>query len=62
SGFDPGYRATSTCLVQSGITLIKDFDKLPEKGGVFTPGALFDGTGIFDRLKAHDLNIEVVNE
>ncbi|CAG2118244.1 unnamed protein product, partial [Medioppia subpectinata] len=44
TGFDPGYRATSTCLVQSGITLIKELDKLPEKGGVFTPGLLFEGT------------------
>ncbi|CAG2120525.1 unnamed protein product, partial [Medioppia subpectinata] len=51
TGFDPGYRATSTCLVQSGIT-----------GGVFTPGLLFEGTGIFDRLKAHNLYINLVDK
>jgi len=62
SGKDPGYTATSTCLVQAGITLIKEFNKLPDKGGVFTPGALFDGTGIFERLKAHELFFEVVNQ
>ncbi|CAG2109206.1 unnamed protein product, partial [Medioppia subpectinata] len=44
--------------------IVKDRPKLGPiaRGGVFTPGALFDGTGIFDRLKAHDLNIEVVND
>ena len=31
SGKDPGYTATSTCLVQAGITLIKEFNKLPDK-------------------------------
>ena len=28
-GKDPGYTATSTCLVQAGISLLKDQDKLP---------------------------------
>ena len=31
SGRDPGYKATSTCLVQSGFTLLKETDKLPKK-------------------------------
>lgn len=30
-GKDPGYVATSTCLVQSGFTLLKEMDKLPQK-------------------------------
>lgn len=62
SGKDPGYMATSTCLVQSGLTILKDWDKLPNGGGVLTPGAAFDGTGIYDRLKEHDLVIELMNQ
>ena len=30
-GKDPGYAATSTCLVQSGFTLLHEFNKMPNK-------------------------------
>ncbi|XP_054153469.1 saccharopine dehydrogenase-like oxidoreductase [Oppia nitens] len=59
-GKDPGYTVTSTCLVQSGITLIKEFDKLPKNGGVLTPGSAFSDTGIYDRLKANGISIEII--
>ena len=31
NGLDPGYLATSTALVQSGFTVLKEFDKMPER-------------------------------
>jgi len=60
-GLDPGYLATSTCLVQSGFTILKESDRMPNNGGVLTPGAAFDGTGIYNRLADHELTFELVN-
>lgn len=30
SGNDPGYKATSTCIVQSGLTILKDRNLMPK--------------------------------
>ena len=30
SGRDPGYMATSTCIIQSGLTILKDRAKMPK--------------------------------
>lgn len=30
SGNDPGYKATSTCIVQSGLTILKDRNQMPK--------------------------------
>jgi hypothetical protein len=31
SGPDPGYIATSSCIVQAGFTILRDQDKMPKK-------------------------------
>uniref|UniRef100_A0A8D9EYS6 Saccharopine dehydrogenase-like oxidoreductase n=2 Tax=Cacopsylla melanoneura TaxID=428564 RepID=A0A8D9EYS6_9HEMI len=55
---DPGYNFTSTILIMAGITLLKETEHLPAKGGVFTPGALFYKTNIMDELCKQGLTIE----
>ena len=57
-GKDPGYVATSTCLIQAGLTILLDRDQMP-KGGVLTPGYAFRKTKLFERLQARDLKFSI---
>lgn len=50
TGPDPGYLTTSTCLVQSGLTVLREADKMPLTGGVFTPASAFSKTSLIERL------------
>ncbi|KAH9510549.1 hypothetical protein DERF_009071 [Dermatophagoides farinae] len=52
SGKDPGYMATSTCLVQSGLTILMESDKIPK--GVLTPPSAFRNTQLLKRLRNID--------
>lgn len=36
---DPGYRETGRMLVESGLSLALEADRLPRKGGVLTPAS-----------------------
>jgi len=57
-GRDPGYIATSSCLVQAGLTILLEREKMP-KGGVLTPGYAFRNTGLLDRLQKRDLKFTI---
>ncbi|XP_027205864.1 saccharopine dehydrogenase-like oxidoreductase [Dermatophagoides pteronyssinus] len=59
SGRDPGYMATSTCLIQSGLTILMESDNIPR--GVLTPASAFRNTHLLDRLQERDFTIEVVS-
>lgn len=61
SGPDPGYIATSTFLVHSGMTLLFDRQKLPEPG-VITPGACFRDTYLIDRLTKRNIKFEILSK
>ncbi|CAL1280525.1 unnamed protein product [Larinioides sclopetarius] len=50
-GQEPAYAFTSRCLVQAGLTIIEETDKLPLEGGVLSPGVAFENTGLIDRLE-----------
>ena len=41
-GKNVGYGATCECMVQSAIVTLKQTEKLPSTGGVWTPGSLTD--------------------
>jgi len=49
-GGEPGYVATSAMLVASALTILEDTDKLPDNGGVLTPGSAFAQTKLVERL------------
>ena len=53
---DPGYKATSVLLGQSGLTLALDRDKLSDLRGVLTPAAAM-GDALLARLPAADVTI-----
>ena len=50
SGKNIGYGSTSECLVQAGGVLLQEQDKLPNAGGVYSPGYAFAETSLTDRL------------
>lgn len=60
SGPDPGYVATATFIIQSAITLIRDRDNIPFKGGVLTPGLAFRKTSLIERLSNHKISFEIL--
>jgi len=61
SGPDPGYITTAICLVSSALVILKEKEKLPEGGGVFTPAAAFSDTSLVEKLDARGIKIEIVS-
>jgi short subunit dehydrogenase-like uncharacterized protein len=55
---DPGYKATSVLLGESGLTLALDRDKLSELRGVLTPAAAM-GDALLARLPAAGVSLDV---
>ncbi|XP_018320675.1 saccharopine dehydrogenase-like oxidoreductase [Agrilus planipennis] len=60
SGTDPAYGITCTALVLSGIIILTETDKLPDRGGVFTPGAAFAKTSLIEKLEKDGLKFEII--
>uniref|UniRef100_T1IIF4 RING-type domain-containing protein n=1 Tax=Strigamia maritima TaxID=126957 RepID=T1IIF4_STRMM len=56
-GPEPGYITTPICMIQAGMVLLEEMDRLPGKGGVYTPGGAFVNTTIIDRLTSNGLEI-----
>lgn len=57
-GKNVGYGATCECMVQSGVVLLKQTNRLPSTGGVWTPGYAFADTDLVDRLNARKVTFE----
>lgn len=60
-GPELGYVTTPICMVQSAVVLLKEKDKLPKGGGVFTPGMAFADTTLISRLNSHNVLFQEVN-
>lgn len=60
SGDNPGYGATCTALVLSGIMTLTEADKMPSKGGVYPPAAAFAKTSLIDQLDKNGVKFEVI--
>lgn len=61
SAFNPGYGFTATALILSAITILRETDSLPGKGGVYTPGAAFQKTSLFSELNRHGMKFEILS-
>jgi short subunit dehydrogenase-like uncharacterized protein len=57
-GKNVGYGATCECMVQAGLVVLQETDKLPGVGGVYPPGFAFAETTLVDRLNKHDVTFE----
>lgn len=55
-----GYVCTPICFVQCALCVLKEADKLPSNGGVYTAGAAFEKTSLLERLQANQIKIKVV--
>uniref|UniRef100_A0A8D8ZHE4 Saccharopine dehydrogenase-like oxidoreductase n=1 Tax=Cacopsylla melanoneura TaxID=428564 RepID=A0A8D8ZHE4_9HEMI len=62
SAFNPGYGFTVTALLLSAITLLREPSTLPPCGGVYTPGAAFEHTSLFNQLTKHGMKFEVLSD
>jgi short subunit dehydrogenase-like uncharacterized protein len=47
-------------MVQSALTLLKEKESIPGKGGVFTPGYAFANTTIVERLNDKGCTFDVI--
>ncbi|KAL3280422.1 hypothetical protein HHI36_017904 [Cryptolaemus montrouzieri] len=61
-GRNQGYGATGLCMILAAIVLITEPEKLPKRGGVFTPGAAFCDTTLIEQLNENGINFETVKE
>ncbi|KAG1650855.1 Saccharopine dehydrogenase-like oxidoreductase [Nymphon striatum] len=57
-GPNAGYIATPIAMIQSGLMILKQADKLPSTGGVYTPGVAFRDTTLIDRLNKNGFTIK----
>jgi len=57
-GKNVGYGATCECMVQAGLVVLQETEKLPGVGGVYPPGFAFAETTLVDRLNKHDVTFE----
>ncbi|XP_071556972.1 saccharopine dehydrogenase-like oxidoreductase isoform X1 [Temnothorax nylanderi] len=61
SGDFPTYEATSIIAILSAITILNEADKMPDNGGVFTPGAAFGKTSLIEQMNKHNIKFEVIS-
>ncbi|XP_049516627.1 saccharopine dehydrogenase-like oxidoreductase isoform X2 [Dermacentor silvarum] len=61
-GPDPAYVATSTCMVQVAVVVLKEKKKMVVEGGVLSPGVALDGTSYLDRIQQRGFHITVVSQ
>ena len=59
SGKNVGYGSTSECMVQAAIMIVKEREKMPKSGGVYTPGYAFADTSLTKRLSENGVPFEV---
>ncbi|XP_037946561.1 saccharopine dehydrogenase-like oxidoreductase [Teleopsis dalmanni] len=54
SGSNPGYGATCVALLCTAKIILKEHEKMPSTGGVFSPGAAFAKTSLISELEKHE--------
>ena len=59
-GKNVGYGATCECMVQSAVVLLKQTNRLPSTGGVWTPGYAFKDTDLVERLHDRKVTFDVI--
>ena len=59
SGKNLAYGSTSECMVQAAIMIVKEREKMPKSGGVYTPGYAFANTSLTKRLSENGVPFEV---
>lgn len=60
SGPEPGYITTPIAMVQAGLVILQEQDKMPGKGGVYPAGAAFAETSLLARLEKNGIQFTIV--
>ncbi|XP_025105844.1 LOW QUALITY PROTEIN: saccharopine dehydrogenase-like oxidoreductase [Pomacea canaliculata] len=47
------------CMVQSAMVLLKEKERIPKEGGVYTPAAVFGDSSLVKRLDKHEVTFQV---
>lgn len=58
----PAYGFTAMCVVQCALILLTERDKLPSRGGVYTPGYAFYHTSIVQRLAERSFQFQIIEK
>ncbi|KAG5306539.1 SCPDL oxidoreductase, partial [Acromyrmex insinuator] len=61
SSDSPGYELTSIAMILSAVTILNETDKIPDNGGVLTPGAAFGKTSLIEKLIKYNIKFEVIS-
>ncbi|XP_049821225.1 saccharopine dehydrogenase-like oxidoreductase isoform X2 [Aethina tumida] len=61
-GRNPAYGTTCIALVLSAIMILTEKNKLPPKGGVYPPGALFAKTTLINELNENEVTFEILSQ
>ncbi|XP_041038609.1 saccharopine dehydrogenase a, tandem duplicate 1 [Carcharodon carcharias] len=61
-GPEPGYIATPIAMVQAAVTILWEHKSLPNRGGVYSPGAAFSKTTLIERLNKHGIEFTVISK
>jgi len=62
SGKNIGYGSTCECLVQAGVVILKEMNKMPNAGGVYTPGYAFAETSLTDKLTEKGVTFTTITQ
>lgn len=57
---NPTYGFTAMCAVLSAVTLLKEPENLPPRGGVYTPGGAFYDTKFLENMESRGVKFEVI--
>jgi len=55
------YEATRIMMILSALTILNENNKMPDNGGVLTPGAAFGKTSLIEQLNKHNIKFEVIS-
>jgi len=61
-GKNVGYGATCECMVQAGVVILQELERLPSAGGVYAPGYTFAETSLVERLTEKDVTFSTVTQ
>ncbi|XP_011862880.1 PREDICTED: saccharopine dehydrogenase-like oxidoreductase isoform X1 [Vollenhovia emeryi] len=61
SGVSAPYEAASIMAILSAITILNEAGKMPDNGGVLTPGAAFGKTSLVEQLNKHNIKFEMIS-
>lgn len=61
-GRNPAYGATNQIFLHCALVMLEEKDKMPKRGGVYTPAVAFEKTSLVDRLNNNGVTFKIVDK